>query len=147
MWEMVRELVDGGVSIFLTTQYLEEADQLADRIAVLDGGRVVAEGTADELKRRIGGGRLDVTFVDGSAFAAAVERFGARTTYRDDDALALGFPVDDDAAMVRSLLDELDPRRSELARFDVRSVTLDDAFLALTARTPTTTEQGTMPDA
>jgi ABC-2 type transport system ATP-binding protein len=111
VWASIGELREAGVTVLLTTQYLEEADRLADRIAILDGGRIVADGTAGELKRRIASKRLEVVLRDG------------RT---------LDVPTDGSAAHVRALLDELDPGRDAVARFAVREPTLDDVFLELT---------------
>jgi ABC-2 type transport system ATP-binding protein len=132
MWGVIRELVDGGVTVFLTTQYLEEADGLAGRIAVIDGGRIVAEGTAAQLKRMIAGPRLDLTLADPAAFADVADLLGDRVTDRDADALVLGVPTDGSAADVRALLDEVDPRGDAVASFAIRDATLDDVFLALT---------------
>src|SRR5690606_24195498 len=92
MWEIIRGLVKDGVTIFLTTQYLEEPDHLADRIAVLDGGRLVAEGTADELKRLVPGGHVRLRFGNPAQLDAAARTLGAVT--RDDDALVLQVPGD-----------------------------------------------------
>jgi len=132
MWDVIINLVGSGVSVFLTTQYLEEADRLADRIAVLDRGRVVAEGTAAQLKERYGDQRLDLTLADAAAFEAVVGHLGARAIHRDPDRLTIGIPTDGSAAHVRALLDEVDPRRSDVRAFAVRTATLDDVFLALT---------------
>jgi ABC-2 type transport system ATP-binding protein len=132
MWGVIRELVDGGVTVFLTTQYLEEADGLAGRIAVIDGGRIVAEGTAAQLKRMIAGPRVDLTLADPAAFADVADLLGERVTDRDADALVLGVPTDGSAADVRALLDEVDPRGDAVASFAIRDATLDDVFLALT---------------
>ena len=85
MWEFVRDLVHEGTTVFLTTQYLEEADQLADQVAILDGGRLVAQGTPAELKTRVPGGHLDLTFADADAYRAAAGVFG--TPARDEDSL------------------------------------------------------------
>jgi ABC-2 type transport system ATP-binding protein len=90
-WKIIRRLVAGGVTIFLTTQYLEEADELADRIAVLDHGRIIAEGTADELKRRIPGGHIRLQFADPGRLETAAERLGDAS--RDDSALTLQLPA------------------------------------------------------
>jgi ABC-2 type transport system ATP-binding protein len=132
MWGVIRELVDGGVTVFLTTQYLEEADGLAGRIAVIDGGRIVAEGTAAQLKRMIAGPRLDLTLAGPGAFADVADLLGERVTDRDADALVLGVPTDGSAADVRAVLDEVDPRGDAVASFVIRDATLDDVFLALT---------------
>jgi ABC-2 type transport system ATP-binding protein len=140
MWRVVGGLVATGVTVFLTTQYLEEADQLADRIAVLDGGRVVAEGTPAELKSRVGGSRLDLTATSREAFAALVGRLGTRATEVAEDRLLVGVPTDGSAAHARALLDELDPRGTEVATFDLHRATLDDVFLNLTGH-PATDEK------
>ncbi|MFD4112149.1 ATP-binding cassette domain-containing protein [Streptomyces niveus] len=136
LWQVVRGLSAGGSTVFLTTQYLEEADQLSDRIAVLDGGRLVAEGTATELKSRVSGHRLDLVATD----AAAYERLAPLAVQLSPDTLTLGLPTDGTAARVRALLDEIDPQRRDVASFTVHSATLDDVFLALTGRGRTTKE-------
>ncbi|MFE5840576.1 ATP-binding cassette domain-containing protein [Streptomyces niveus] len=136
LWQVVRGLSAGGSTVFLTTQYLEEADQLSDRIAVLDGGRLVAEGTATELKSRVSGHRLDLVATD----AAAYERLAPLAVHLSPDTLTLGLPTDGTAARVRALLDEIDPQRRDVASFTVHSATLDDVFLALTGRGRTTKE-------
>jgi ABC-2 type transport system ATP-binding protein len=132
MWGMVSDLVGSGVTVFLTTQYLEEADVLADRIAVIDGGRVVAEGTAAQLKRRVAEQRLDVVLADAAAFAAVDALLDGRALRRDRDGLVLGVATDGTAAHVRALLDAVDPDGGRVARFAVHDATLDDVFLALT---------------
>jgi ABC-2 type transport system ATP-binding protein len=133
MWDVVAELAAGGVTVFLTTQYLEEADRLADRIAVLDRGRIVAQGTAAELKRTVGGERLDVVLTDDVAFADALVTLGERAVLRDAAERLVGIATDGDAATVRALLDELDPDRRSVERFAVHAATLDDVFLTLTS--------------
>jgi ABC-2 type transport system ATP-binding protein len=133
MWDVVAELTAGGVTVFLTTQYLEEADRLADRIAVLDGGRIVAQGTAAELKRTVGGERLDVVLTDDAAFADALATLGERAVLRDATERLVGIATDGHAATVRALLDELDPDRRTVERFAVHAATLDDVFLTLTS--------------
>ncbi|MFJ6483800.1 MULTISPECIES: ATP-binding cassette domain-containing protein [unclassified Streptomyces] len=128
LWELVRELRADGTTVLLTTQYLEEADQLADRVAVLADGRIAAEGTPAELKSRVAGHRLDLTF----ATRAAYEALAPRAVHRAPEELTLGLATDGTAAHVRTLLDELDPDRTDIDRFALRSATLDDVFLALT---------------
>jgi ABC-2 type transport system ATP-binding protein len=134
-WQVIADLAGSGVTVLLTTQYLEEADQLADRIAVIDGGRVVAEGASAELKQKISGQRLDLTLADHATFDDAVRRLGARIVQRDPGRLTLGVATDGDATQVRELLDEIDPHRRTLRRFAVHSATLDDVFMALTGHT------------
>lgn len=132
MWQVIRDLVHSGVTVFLTTQYLEEADQLADRIAVLDHGRIVAEGTAAELKQLVAGQRLDVTLSDVAAFDLMTQRLGERTSLHNPERLLLGVPIDGGALEIRRLLDEVDPGRNLITHFDIHTATLDDVFLALT---------------
>ena len=132
VWQVVGDLVGSGVSVFLTTQYLEEADRLADRIAVLDGGRVVASGTSAQLKEQVAGQRLDLVLADTAAFEEVTGRLGGRAVQADPDRRTVGVATDGSAAQVRALLDELDPARRAVDRFAVHSATLDDVFLALT---------------
>jgi ABC-2 type transport system ATP-binding protein len=132
MWQVIAGLAGSGVTVFLTTQYLEEADLLADRIAVLDGGRLVAEGTAAELKRRIGAQRLDLACLTETAWAEVTGRCGERAVHLDRATLTVGVPTDGTAAEIRTLLDAADPDRSLIASFAVRGATLDDVFLTLT---------------
>ncbi|HEY0697335.1 MAG TPA: ATP-binding cassette domain-containing protein [Micromonospora sp.] len=130
MWQIVRDLVADGVTIFLTTQYLEEADELADRIALLDHGRVVAEGTAEELKRRIPGGHVRLRFADPKGLEAAMGVLGQ--TSRDNDALALRVPSDGSLRSLKTLIGRLDDRAIEVDELSVHTPDLDDVFLALT---------------
>ncbi|MGA5560282.1 ATP-binding cassette domain-containing protein [Streptomyces platensis] len=133
MWEIIRSLVaDDGVTIFLTTQYLEEADQLADRIAVLDHGKLVAEGTADELKRRIPGGHIRLRFADPSQLDAAAVLFSA--TAHDSEALTLHVPGDGSVPALRAVLDTLDRASVRAEELTVHTPDLDDVFLTLTGR-------------
>lgn len=132
MWQIIRELVGDGVTIFLTTQYLEEADQLADRIAVLDHGRLVAEGTAVELKRRIPGGHIRLQFADTTGLDAAARTLPGST--RDESALALQVPSDGGVRSLRALLDRLDEDAIDVNELSVHLPDLDDVFLALTGR-------------
>jgi ABC-2 type transport system ATP-binding protein len=131
-WRVIAGLAGSGVTVLLTTQYLEEADRLADRIAVLDGGRVVADGSPAELKARVGDQRLDLEFADGHAFVAAADRLAARVIRRDEARRGLSVATDGTATHVRDLLDEVDPGRDRVARFAVSTPTLDDVFHALT---------------
>ena len=139
MWHVIEGLAASGVTVFLTTQYLEEADRLADQIAVLDGGRLVAQGTAAELKRRVGTRRLDLACVSAQAWAEVAGRCGDRAVHLDEASLTVGVPTDGSAAQVRALLDEADPGRRLIASFAAREATLDDVFLTLTGTAKETT--------
>ncbi|MEU6004004.1 ATP-binding cassette domain-containing protein [Streptomyces sp. NPDC047197] len=130
MWAIIRELVTGGVTVFLTTQYLEEADELADRIAVLNDGRVAAEGSADELKRLIPGGHVRLRFADPAAYQSAA--LALREVTRDNEALSLRIPSDGSQRELRSLLDWLDAAGIEADELTVHTPDLDDVFFALT---------------
>jgi ABC-2 type transport system ATP-binding protein len=134
VWQVVTGLAASGVTVFLTTQYLEEADRLAGRVAVLDGGRIVAEGGPAQLKQRFAGQRLDLVLADPWAFAEVDRRVGRRALRRDPGRLTIAVATDGSAAQVRALLDEVDPARRAVDRFAVASATLDDVFLALTGR-------------
>jgi ABC-2 type transport system ATP-binding protein len=130
MWEIVRELVSSGVTIFLTTQYLEEADELADRIALLDQGRLIAEGTAEELKRLIPGGHVELAFADAHLLDAARNIIGSGIA--DPDALTLQVPSNGGVGVIRDLLVRLDDRSIAVEELSVNRPDLDDVFLTLT---------------
>jgi ABC-2 type transport system ATP-binding protein len=132
MWEVVIGLTEAGVTVFLTTQYLDEAERLADTIAVLDQGRIVADGSARELKQLVGGARLDVQAVDAGSFEALLDHLGPRALGADRPTLTVGIATDGGAASVRELLDEIDPERMRIARFELRTASLDEVFLTLT---------------
>jgi ABC-2 type transport system ATP-binding protein len=137
MWEIVRELVADGTTIFLTTQYLEEADQLANRIAVLDQGRLVAQGTPEELKRLVPGTHVRLRFADLNDLDAAARVLAGAT--RDDQELTLRVPSDGRSKSLRDLLDRLDEHAIDAEEFSVHTPDLDDVFLALTGH-PSTEE-------
>ncbi|GAA4360749.1 ATP-binding cassette domain-containing protein [Actinomadura sp. NPDC048032] len=132
MWGIVRDLVRDGVTIFLTTQYLEEADELADRIALLDQGRLIAEGTSEELKRRIPGGHILLKFGEPGRLDAAALALGAGTP--DPEAFTLQVPSDGSVRMIRDVLAVLDDHSIEIDEMSVHTPDLDDVFLTLTGR-------------
>ncbi|MGH3240604.1 MAG: ATP-binding cassette domain-containing protein [Spirillospora sp.] len=133
VWQIVRDLAGGGVTIFLTTQYLDEADQLADRIALLDHGTLIAEGTPEELKRLIPGGHVSLRFTDDTALTGALGALGTgHLDTSDDDRLTLQVPSDGGVASLRDLLARLDAAGIEPAGLAVRTPDLDDVFLTLT---------------
>ena len=129
MWQIIRELVREGVTVLLTTQYLEEADHLADRIAVLDHGRIVAEGTPEELKRRIPGAHIRLRFAEAASLAQAARLLPEGT--RDDEELVLRVPND---RGIRSLRDVLARLGDDVAVEDlsIHTPDLDDVFFAVT---------------
>ncbi len=136
MWDIIRQLVAEGVTIFLTTQYLEEADRLADRIAVLDQGKLVAQGTPAELKRQIPGSHVRLRFAGDLELDSAM-RVLTDSTRDDAEDLILRVPGDGGAKSVRALLARLDAHSIEVEEFSVHTPDLDDVFLALTGRTST----------
>ena len=138
MWRIIRELAAGGVTIFLTTQYLDEADELADQIAVLDNGRIVAAGTAEELKRRVPGGHIRLQFAEAAGLAAAARVLGGSA--RDDNALTLQVPSDGGVRSLRAVLDRLDDAMVEVEGLSVHTPDLDDVFFALTGHPATEKE-------
>jgi ABC-2 type transport system ATP-binding protein len=132
MWDIVRGLVADGITIFLTTQYLEEADELAGRIALLDDGRIVAEGTPAQLKRLVPGGHIRLVFGDSADLERAAERLG--DVRRDPDALALDVPTDGEVGSLRAVLDRLSATSIEIAGLSLHEPDLDDVFLSLTGQ-------------
>jgi ABC-2 type transport system ATP-binding protein len=130
MWSIIRELVADGVTVFLTTQYLDEADELADSIAVLHNGTIAAQGTAEELKRLVPGGHVRLRFTDPAAYEAAATAL--RDAVRDDSALALQIPNDGSQRELRAVLDRLQAAEVEADELTVHTPDLDDVFFALT---------------
>ena len=133
LWQTIRTLVDDGTSLLLTTQYLEEADVLADRITVIDGGKVIAEGTANELKQRVGGDRIDIAVAEGSdvkAAASALAPFGEVMV--DEEEARLSLPVTNGSAALADVVRCLDDADVEVTDLALRRPTLDDVFLTLT---------------
>jgi len=147
MWDIIRGLVAQGTTILLTTQYLDEADQLAHRVAVLDGGRIVAEGTPAQLKARIPGGHIELAFADRAELDAAATVLASSglassglasdvltSSARDDDALTLHLPGDGRVSTLRTLLRQLDDAKVDVEALTVHTPDLDDVFFALTGK-------------
>lgn len=135
MWALIGDLAAGGVTIFLTTQYLDEADHLANRIAVLDKGKLVAEGTPAELKRRISGGHVQLEFAEAAALEQASRLLNE--TAIDNDALTLRVPTNGSVSALRDLLGQLDSAAVAVSGLSVHTPDLDDVFFALTAQSNT----------
>jgi ABC-2 type transport system ATP-binding protein len=131
MWQTIQSLVAGGVTIFLTTQYLEEADRLAHRIGVLDRGVLVAEGTPDELKRLVPGAHIQLSFTDAVELERAARAFDGSS--RDDESMTLQLPSDGGIGSLRALLDKLEAESIVVGAFSLQTPDLDDVFLSLTA--------------
>jgi ABC-2 type transport system ATP-binding protein len=134
MWEIIRKLMDDGTTILLTTQYLEEADQLADRIVVIDGGKVIAEGTAKELKSKVGKDRFELVFQDGTSYKSATALLKADIVSKDDKERSMTMVIDDTNKDVRRVLDTLASKGIDLESMAVHKPTLDDVFLSLTGK-------------
>jgi ABC-2 type transport system ATP-binding protein len=139
MWDIIRGLAAGGTTLLLTTQYLEEADQLADRVAVIDAGTVIAEGTPDELKADVGGQRIEITLAAGAdvhAAAAAVRPFAAGPVRADAETRRVEAPVSAGGGVTTRVVRALDRAGLEVDSVGVHRPSLDDVFLALTGHLP-----------
>ena len=134
MWKIITDLVTSGVTVFLTTQYLEEADQLADRIAVIDGGKIIAEGTAAELKRQVGKERLELAFAHDQEFQKARNVLGEQVLQHDEQRSILSVGIDGGARQLKSILDQMEEAAVQVDTISLRKPTLEDVFLTLTAQ-------------
>lgn len=132
MWGIIKKLMAKGTTILLTTQYLDEADQLADRIIVIDGGKVIAEGTSDQLKRKIGNDRLEITFKDEKSFKLGVETLGKSVVDTNEKENSASVMILDTNTDVRKNLDILGNKKAEIESLEIHKPTLDDVFLSLT---------------
>jgi ABC-2 type transport system ATP-binding protein len=130
VWDIVRGLVADGTTVFLTTQYLEEADRLADHVAILDHGRIVARGTTTELKQQIPGGHINLSFADAGTQLEAAAVLAVPVS--DEDALTLQIPTDGNVATLRRVLHDLDAAALDVVDLAIHTADLDDVFLALT---------------
>ncbi len=134
MWEIIKKLLERGTTILLTTQYLEEADQLADQIIVIDHGKVIAKGTAKELKARIGNDRLELTLASKADLTKAVSLLGKAVADTDEEELTVTVSITDTNVDVRDALDVLAKAKLKLASMAIHKPTLDDVFLSLTGK-------------
>ncbi|MET0979662.1 MAG: ATP-binding cassette domain-containing protein [Candidatus Saccharimonadales bacterium] len=134
MWNIIKKLMANGTTILLTTQYLEEADQLADQIIVIDGGKIIAEGTAKELKGKVGKDRLELTFANSQSLIAAQKALGKDIVSFDDKDYSVTIAINDTNEDVKKALDILSTEKIELVSMAVHKPTLDDVFLSLTGK-------------
>lgn len=134
MWEIIKRLMASGTTILLTTQYLEEADQLADRIIVIDGGKVIAEGTAKELKSKVGKDRLELTFKNEKALKSARDVLGKAASETDGNDHTLSLVINDTNKDVKEILEKLSEKNITIESMAVHKPTLDDVFLSLTGK-------------
>jgi ABC-2 type transport system ATP-binding protein len=132
MWRTIHKLAEGGTTVFLTTQYLEEADELADDIAVLHGGRIVASGTASELKKLVPGGLIEMTFGDEETRDAAAKVLGESHAHAEGEGVTLTITTDGTVAQVARIFAGLENARIEPTEFSQKVATLDDVFLKIT---------------
>jgi ABC-2 type transport system ATP-binding protein len=137
MWGIIEKLKLAGATILLTTQYLEEADQLADKIAVIDGGKVIAEGTADELKSRVGNERLELVITKSKDFKTALKIVDGETPHHDEKRRSLSVAIDGGAKHVKKILDAMEKANIDVESLSLHKPTLDDVFLALTGKQAT----------
>jgi len=131
MWQEIKSLAKKGTTIFLTTQYLEEADQLADKIAILAGGKIVAEGTSAELKKILPQGQIELRFSDQKQLNIAEKLLSGYEPIRDESTLSLTLKTDGSATQVAQLFTKIQAAHIEVAEFSQKTPTLDDAFLKI----------------
>jgi ABC-2 type transport system ATP-binding protein len=134
MWAIIKQLLADGTTILLTTQYLEEADQLADNIIVIDGGKVIAEGSAKELKSKVGKDRLELSFKDAKSLSAAAKVLDGEVVDGDDKTFTLTTVITDTNKDVKDVLEKLSQAKISLASLNVHKPTLDDVFISLTGK-------------
>ena len=134
MWDIINQLMANGTTILLTTQYLEEADQLADQIVVIDGGKVIAKGTASELKSKVGKDRLELTFKDVTALSTAQKALGKAVVDTNDKEFTVSLIINDTNKDVKGILDTLANTKAVITSMAVHKPTLDDVFLSLTGK-------------
>jgi ABC-2 type transport system ATP-binding protein len=142
MWEMIKKLVASGTTILLTTQYMEEADQLADRIVVIDGGKVIAEGTSDSLKKKVGSDRLEIIISKKSSFEKAQKAIDGKALKIDEEKRAISIATSGGAKDLKTILEHLEKSKIEVESVFLHRPTLDDVFLTLTGHTTTKEENG-----
>jgi len=134
MWDIIEKLMASGTTILLTTQYLEEADKLADQIIVIDGGKIIAEGTASQLKSKVGKDRLELTLKDSQAVASAKKILGKAIIGSDDEENTVSLTINDINKDVKNVLEALSKANITIASMEVHKPTLDDVFLSLTGK-------------
>jgi ABC-2 type transport system ATP-binding protein len=142
MWDIINNLKARGTTILLTTQYLEEADQLADKVVVIDGGVVIAEGTAKDLKAKIGKDRLELTFKDKTTLSKAITALGTAVTDTNEDNLTITMVIQDTNADVKQTLEILSAKKLAIESMAIHKPTLDDVFLSLTGKQKETVKEG-----
>lgn len=143
MWDIIKKLMADGATILLTTQYLEEADQLADKIAVIDGGKVIAEGTADELKNKVGKERLELTLASEKDFQTALKVIGKHLLRQDETRRSISLAIDGGAMHVKDILVQMESAKVKIDSLSLHKPTLDDVFLSLTGRQTTESKAAT----
>jgi ABC-2 type transport system ATP-binding protein len=137
MWETIKRLVKGGTTILLTTQYMEEADYLADYVVVIDEGKVIAEGTTDQLKAKIGSERIEFTFSNSNGMEKARKVLGNVIELSDDQRNTISISNDGGVKKLKYLLEKLESNKIKVEGINLHKPTLDDVFLTLTGRSTT----------